>query len=211
MPDQQSIGQILIISGLPASGKGVLARRIIDLKTHNKVITYCTRELRDNEKEGIHYYRREKDEFKRLVKSGEIIEHDMSGRSYKGTGKGELEKLLDGQNLLWEITATRAAFAEEFFLEHFGPEKGQKIIERMIKVFVMVHDHSILLPRYIERESKPNIDEFQIRLAKELEVYNQNQDRFVNLIYNDNGSIEPAVEKTLELARQKLHSRRERR
>lgn len=205
MSDQGKVGQVLIIAGLPASGKGTHAKRIIELGTHKKMLTYCTRPMRPGEVHGVDYMFTNEITFKSLEKSGEIIESDMSGSTYKGTSRSQLERLFNGEDLIWEITAKRAAFAEEFFIETFGSTSAQKVIEKMFRVFVTVHDPSILLSRYITREENPNINEFKKRLKHEMKILKENKDRFTNIVYND-GPAEPTTRLILELAREKLNT-----
>lgn len=69
---------ILIIVGKSASGKDTLQKYLQETYNTTSFVSVTTRPMRDGEKEGIHYFYRDKNEFSRLVEKGDIFEY----RSY---------------------------------------------------------------------------------------------------------------------------------
>lgn len=190
---------LLVLTGLSGSGKDI----IVDLLTSNspfrRIVTHNTRPPRKEEKEGYDYHFVSEEKFTELIGSGKMTEYVRHGSYLKGTTKKEFEAILEGNNLIWRIEPSRAAFAEEFFLEKFGPKVGKRIISRMIKVFISVKDNKVLLSRYKAREKDQyNIKEFKKRLKQDISVFEKNVHRFEHIIEN-NDSAEASAKKILDL------------
>lgn len=99
-------GLLFCLSGPSGVGKGTVidaVRRRRPEIAHSISIT--TRHPRPGETEGIHYYFRSMEDFQKLLKDGEILEHDNYCGNYYGTPRTPLEDMRDqGRDVLMDIT-----------------------------------------------------------------------------------------------------------
>lgn len=98
-------GKLFILSAPSGAGKTTLARRVMEVHPDLRVATsYTTRERRSGEIEGVDYFFLDHEEFETLLEADEFLEHaEVFGNCY-GTGRGQVEALLDaGHNVLLEI------------------------------------------------------------------------------------------------------------
>lgn len=82
------MGKIIILTGKSASGKDTLQELLIQEFHCRKMILSTDRPMRPGEKEGKEYHFRTKEEFLKLIKTGQFIEH----REYhvKNNGKPDV-------------------------------------------------------------------------------------------------------------------------
>lgn len=199
-------GKLLIISGYPGSGKDTAVEEILADQNlgFKRIITHNTRAIRQGEKHGREYFFVSEKEFKALIKSGQMVEYVYHGYCFKGTTTDQFQRILTGENLIWRINPERAAFAEEFFLEKFGKEQGSHIIESIIKIFIAVDNPTLLLERYKGREKDTySIAEFEKRLKQDMEIFENNKNRFPHIIKNDK-TAEKFKKKVLAIIRKNL-------
>ena len=104
-------GLIVAVSGPSGVGKGTVLARVEELLEQanpgsvGHSISVTTREPRGQEKDGIEYYFRTKEQFEQMIKDGEIVEYDTYVDNYYGTPAGPLkEMVLQGQDVLFDIT-----------------------------------------------------------------------------------------------------------
>lgn len=99
-------GLLFCLSGPSGVGKGTViaeVRRRRPQIAHSVSIT--TRAPRPGETEGVHYFFRSNEEFQKLLKAGEILEHDNYCGNYYGTPRTPLEDMRDlGRDVLMDIT-----------------------------------------------------------------------------------------------------------
>lgn len=207
-------GILLVLSGLSGAGKDTIVDLLLQKKEYNfqRIITHNTRPKRENEIHGRDYYFVSDEEFERLVSINEIIEKPPKGKygsHKKGTSKTEIERVFEGENLIWRVDPGRLALADDFFLKTFSPQKGNEIVERMIRVFISVSDVDILRQRYMSREKNADISEFEKRLDPDLEILEKYRHRIPHIINNDS-KVEIAVNEIVALVDQKLHNGKER-
>lgn len=182
-------GLLVIITGPPAAGKdtvvkGLLEKEDISLK---KIVTHTTRPMRPNEKHGVDYYFINEMQFKSMIASGEMVEYELHGSSWKGTDKNPFIDILEGKgNYVWRITPSRAAQIDQFFIEKFGEETGRKLYERTIVFYIDVDDPSVLKQRWQERENKASIEEFEKRYLQDITAYTIHREKFHYRIVNIN-------------------------
>lgn len=101
-----SPGLVVCVSGPSGVGKGTVIHEVMAMRpdiAHS--ISVTTRQPRPGEQEGVSYFFRTPDEFKRLLDQGEILEHDRYCENYYGTPRTPLEKLVrQSRDVLMDIT-----------------------------------------------------------------------------------------------------------
>ena len=97
-------GVLLIISGPSGSGKGTIVEQLVSELGYCVSISATTRNPRPNEKDGIHYFFKTKEEFEKMIDNGELLEHAAFCENYYGTPKKYVEEQLEsGKNIILEI------------------------------------------------------------------------------------------------------------
>ena len=97
-------GVLLIISGPSGSGKGTIVEQLVSELGYCVSISATTRNPRPNEKNGIHYFFKTKEEFEKMIDNGELLEHAAFCGNYYGTPKKYVEEQLEsGKNIILEI------------------------------------------------------------------------------------------------------------
>lgn len=97
--------KLFVISGSSGVGKGTVIKSLLQKRSDIKLsISYTTRKPRPNEKEGVNYFYRTREEFMEAVEQDEFLEWaEFSGNCY-GTNKSYITKCLNnGEHVLLEI------------------------------------------------------------------------------------------------------------
>ena len=71
-------GLLFIISGPAGSGKGTIVKRVRELAEFDFSVSATTRAPRPGEIDGVHYFFTDKEEFRRKIAAGEMLEHAES-------------------------------------------------------------------------------------------------------------------------------------
>ncbi len=104
-------GLLLIISAPSGGGKTTVSQNLLDANPNTvRAITCTTRQPREGEKDGIHYFFLDPGDFLKRVQAGNFLEHaTVYGNSY-GTLKSEvLNKLRQGRDVLLNVDVQGAA------------------------------------------------------------------------------------------------------
>lgn len=119
-------GSLIVLSGPSGSGKDSICERLKEYNDNFWVSISCTtRKPRKGEEEGIDYFFKTKDEFKRLIKENKLLEYAEYNGEYYGTPK---EKIHDYLNRGIDVILV---------IEVQGALRIKKLINEAIFIFVM--------------------------------------------------------------------------
>lgn len=136
--DQQ--GLLIVISGPSGAGKGTICRALLEFNPNVELsVSVTTRAPRPGEKEGVNYFFRTIDEFKKMIDDGEFLEYAEVYGNYYGTPKSYVrDRLMAGRDVILEIDIQGALkikdkFDDAVFIFILPPsmeELKQRIIKR---------------------------------------------------------------------------------
>ena len=98
-------GKLIVISAPSGTGKTTVVKRLLE-KIPNIIasVSFTTRPMRENEREGIDYFFVDKRKFEAMVDKHQFIEHATVFGNYYGTQKQSLSSnLKKGKNVILEI------------------------------------------------------------------------------------------------------------
>lgn len=102
-------GLLLVLSGPSGSGKGTINQVIAEDPNVFISVSATTRQPREGEQDGKHYYFLSKEEFETRLSTGMILEHNVYCDNYYGTPKKEVyEHLEQGHDVILEIDVNGA-------------------------------------------------------------------------------------------------------
>lgn len=103
-------GKLLVISGFSGVGKGTVVRRLLEKYPNYKIsISATTRNPREGEEEGVHYFFLKKEAFEKMIENQELLEYAEYVENYYGTPKKYVEENLEaGNHVILEIEAQGA-------------------------------------------------------------------------------------------------------
>ena len=117
-------GLIVSVSGPSGVGKGTVLKRLTELIEEkwpgrsSYSISATTRSPRPGETDGVEYHFRTREEFEKMIETGEIIEYDRYVGNYYGTPAAPLaEKVGQGKIVLCDITIEGSLAIEKKFDE----------------------------------------------------------------------------------------------
>ena len=133
-------GLLIVISGFSGAGKGTLVKRLTEkYDSFALSISATTRSPRINEKDGVHYFFKSKEEFENMIARGELFEYAEYQGNYYGTPRAYVERMLDeGKNVILEIDVQ-------------GGEHIRKLFPDVVRIFVTAPSAEELKRRLIGR------------------------------------------------------------
>ena len=177
-------GGMFILSSPSGAGKTTLVKKISANKNFSVSISHTTRNPRPNEKNGKHYYFISKNNFKKLIKKNEFLEHAKVFDNYYGSSKKlVIQELRKGKNVLFDIDwqGTRQI-------------RNKKLNYKLTTIYILPPSKEELLQRLIKREKKnmktvkKRMKEFKKDLIKWKEydhvVINDNLKKCYNQIFD---------------------------
>ena len=137
-------GGMIILSSPSGAGKTTLVKKISINKNFVVSISHTTRMPRPNEKDGKDYYFISKNNFKKLIKKKEFLEHAKVFDNYYGSSKKIVKnELKNGKNIIFDIDwqGTRQI-------------RNKKLNFKLLTIFILPPSKKELINRLIKRENK---------------------------------------------------------
>ena len=130
-------GKFIIISGPSGVGKGTIYNRLLTELNAWYSVSMTTRNMREGEVDGVDYYFISKDEFKKRIDEGKLLEYNIYNDNYYGTPKDKvLEKLEEGVNVFLEIDVNGAKNIKNIFpdalLIYIAPPSIDELRSRLV-------------------------------------------------------------------------------
>ena len=98
-------GVLAVVSGFSGAGKGTVVNRLINnYDGYALSISATTRDPREGEVDGVHYYYVSEEEFKQMIENDELVEYARYVNNYYGTPRKFVREKLDaGKDVILEI------------------------------------------------------------------------------------------------------------
>ena len=130
-------GKFIIISGPSGVGKGTICNRLIKELNAWYSVSMTTRGIREGEVDGVNYYFISKDEFRKRIDEGKLLEYNIYNDNYYGTPKDKvLEKMNEGKDVFLEIDVNGARNIKKIFpdalLIYIAPPSIEELRNRLI-------------------------------------------------------------------------------
>ncbi len=182
--------KIIALTAPSGSGKTTIARRVLAAFPEMTFsVSVTTRERREHEKHGVHYYFVSEDEFRELIAAGELIEQEevYPGRFY-GTLRSEVEQKAETAPLLLDIDVEGTLNVKRLYSDD------------VLAIFIEPPSLEVLAERLRRRntETETSLRHRLDRARRELTY----ADRFDAVVVNDD--LTQAVDETIRLVRQFL-------
>ncbi len=181
---------LIILTGKSASGKDTIKDLVLaKFPNIKKIITTTSRPLRTREINGVDYRFVTRDEFEAKIKNSDLAEYVEYGGNLYGTEKSELEQALN-QDTLWKIDPSRAGEVRDFIRRAFPPEIANKLIERVVVIYITVSDDISL-----ERLQKRGLldSETEKRIDDDKKIWQQHQNSYDYVLNNIPGKLDDTI------------------
>ncbi len=107
-------GLLVIVSGPSGAGKGTVVSELIKNTSYALSTSITTRQAREGEIDGVHYFFRNTQEFETMIKKNELLEYAEFCGNYYGTPIFYVEEQLkQGKNVILEIEVQGALQVKE--------------------------------------------------------------------------------------------------
>ncbi|MGX7133387.1 MULTISPECIES: guanylate kinase [Enterococcus] len=151
-------GLLIVLSGPSGVGKGTVRKAIFESKDNDfhYSVSMTTRKMRKGEVEGVDYFFRTREEFEKLIESGEMLEYAEYVGNYYGTPLSYVQKTLDdGKDVFLEI-------------EVQGAQQVKEKVPDGVFIFLTPPDLHELKSRIVGRGTDaPDVIEERMQVARE--------------------------------------------
>lgn len=150
-------GNLFIITSPSGGGKGTLIKKVLpSVEGLSYSVSYTTRERREGEIDGVHYFFVDADRFKELVAGDEFLEYAVVHGNFYGTSRSQVERETDeGHDIILEIDVQ-------------GAENVQQRMPGAIGIFILPPSYEVLKERLTERNTETAADlEVRLKNARE--------------------------------------------
>lgn len=115
----QNKGILIVLSGFSGAGKGTLVKKLMETYDNYALsISMTTRAPREGEKDGIHYFFSDREQFEEKIRANGLIEYAEYCGNYYGTPKAYVEEQLSaGKDVILEIEIQGALQIKKLFPE----------------------------------------------------------------------------------------------
>ncbi len=111
-------GVITVISGFSGAGKGTIVKELVNKYQYALSISATTREPREDEVDGKHYFFKTNDEFEQMIREDRLMEYAGYVDHYYGTPKDfVMQKVQEGIDVILEIEMQGALQIKKKFPE----------------------------------------------------------------------------------------------
>lgn len=177
-------GMLVILSAPSGCGKDTVFNELKKIRSDVvKSVSATTRKPREGEVDGVNYFFKTEDEFKRLINSKGFLEYTVYNGAYYGTPIEGVEKFIDEGKVCFLI------------IEVEGGQNIMRLCPDCVPIFLLPPSFEELKRRLIKRENECNEDILRRLELAEFEL------EFANLYkYNVvNDDLEKAVSKINEI------------
>ncbi len=132
-------GILIILSGFAGSGKGTIIKELMNKYDNYALsVSATTRAPREGEVEGVSYFFKTEEEFKKMIADGELLEYANYVGNYYGTPRSYVkEQLAAGKNVILEIETEGALNIKREYpdaiLIFVMPPSVEEIHNRLVK------------------------------------------------------------------------------
>lgn len=131
--------KIIVISSPSGAGKSSIVRKLLNHFQELRFSVSCTtREKREGETEGVHYFFMNNEEFKRKIAAGEFAEHEeVYPGKYYGTLKSEIERIWNSHHVaIFDIDVKGALnlkkqYGNDCLTIYIAPPSKEALINRL--------------------------------------------------------------------------------
>jgi len=174
-------GTLFVFSAASGAGKTTLINRVMP-NFPNVVysVSATTRKPRQGEVDGVHYFFKTKDEFKKMIEQNELIEWNEVHGNYYGTPRFFVEqKLKEGRDVALD-------------LDVFGKINFDKVYPQAVGILVLPPSMEELERRLRERSTETEKTlKLRLKNARKETDFATTQGKYQHVIYN--GDLEIAV------------------
>ena len=169
-------GLFIIISGPSGSGKSTVIQSLLAADPSlNKSVSVTTRQPREGEKEGVHYYFKSLREYQQMIADGAFLETAEVYTNFYGTPRDKVMALIEqGKDVIGE-------------LDTIGARQVKKSYPESVRIFIMPSSFIVLHQRLNKRgtEDKESLERRIKSAKKELSEYKT----YDYLVYNDDLNV----------------------
>jgi guanylate kinase len=170
-------GNLIIISSPSGGGKGTLIKEILKIVPNiGYSVSFTTRERREGEENGRHYYFVGEERFQELIEQGEFLEYAEVHGNFYGTSIKQVNSEIGlGRDIILEIDVQ-------------GAESVLKKLPEAVSIFILPPSFEVLKMRLTNRATEKKKD-LALRLKNSFEEV-QRYREFKYIVIND--SVEHA-------------------